>query len=64
LDGAVLFDVSNVMNDNDFTGTVEFSVSAGIMPWHDPGEYVQSVTGRAFAVTEGTVWAEPEQDYE
>lgn len=40
------------MNSNEFTGTVEFSVSAGIMPWHDPGEYVQAVTGRAFAVTD------------
>jgi len=40
------------MNSNEFTGTVEFSVSAGIMPWHDSGEYVQAVTGRAFAVTD------------
>ena len=44
--------MSNVMSNKEFTGTVEFSVSAGIMPWHDPGEYVQEVTGRAFAVTD------------
>ncbi len=40
------------MNSNEFNGTVQFSVSSGIMPWHDPGEYVQAVTGRAFAVTD------------
>jgi hypothetical protein len=50
--GAVLSEMSIVMNSNEFTGTVEFSVSAGIMPWHDSGEYVQAVTGRAFAVTD------------
>lgn len=40
------------MNSNEFNGKVEFSVSARIMPWHDPGEYVQAVTGRALAVTD------------
>jgi len=40
------------MSDNEFNGTVEFSVSSGIMPWHDPGEYVQEVNGKEFALSD------------
>lgn len=48
--GTVVFEVSNVMNDNEFSGTVEFSVSAGLVPWRDPGEYVHSITGTAIVL--------------
>ena len=34
------------MTDKEFFGTVEFSVSAGIVPWGDPGEYVHTVAGK------------------
>jgi len=50
LAGAVVFEVSNVMNDNEFSGTVDFFVSAGLVPWCDPGEYVHKITGRAIVV--------------
>jgi hypothetical protein len=49
---AVLSEVSNIMNREEFVGRVEFFVSAGIMPWHDPAEYVHEVTGKAFAVSD------------
>ncbi len=38
------------MNDKNFLGTVEFSVSAGLVPWSDPGEYVHTITGTAIAL--------------
>jgi hypothetical protein len=37
-----------VMSDEEFSGSVEFSVSAALTPWCDPGEFVQAVTGKAF----------------
>lgn len=38
------------MNDKDLFGTVEFSVSAGLVPWDDPGEYVHTITGTAIVL--------------
>ena len=35
------------MSEEEFSGTVDFSVSAGFITWGDPGEYVHSVTGKA-----------------
>lgn len=35
------------MNDKDLFGTVEFSVSAGLVPWGDPGQYVHTIKGTA-----------------
>jgi hypothetical protein len=49
---AVLSEVSNIMNREEFVGRVEFSVSVGIMPWYDPAEYVHEVIGKAFDVSD------------
>ena len=43
------------MTDKEFLGTVEFSVSAGLVPWGDPGEYVHAVTGKALDLNENEV---------
>ena len=43
------------MNHQEFYGTVEFSVSTGLVPWVDPGEYVHAVTGKALDLNEGEV---------
>ena len=40
------------MKDEEFHGSVDFCVSAGLVPWGDPGEYVHTVTGKAFALTD------------
>ena len=40
------------MTDKEFFGTVEFSVSAGLVPWGDPGEYVHTVTGKIIVYSE------------
>jgi hypothetical protein len=48
--GTVLFEVNGSMNDKEFFGTVDFSVSAGLVPWGDPGEYVHTITGTAIAL--------------
>ncbi|MBP89730.1 MAG: hypothetical protein CMJ64_24000 [Planctomycetaceae bacterium] len=42
------------MND-EFHGTVNFSVSAGLVPWGDPSEYVHPVTGTALDLNEDEV---------
>ncbi len=33
------------MDDKEVFGTVDFSVSAGLTPWGDPGEYVHTIKG-------------------
>ncbi len=38
------------MNDKELFGTVEFSVSAGFVPWGDPGEYVHTIKGTAIVL--------------
>ena len=43
------------MSHEQFYGTVNFSVSAGLIPWGDPGEYVHAVTGRALGPNENEV---------
>jgi hypothetical protein len=43
------------MNDKEFFGTVDFSVSAGLVPWGDPGEYVHTITGTAIALQDAEV---------
>jgi hypothetical protein len=43
------------MNHDDFYGTVDFSVSAGLVPWGDPSEYVHTVTGKALDLNEDEV---------
>lgn len=40
------------MSHEDFYGAVNFSVSAGLVPWHDPSEYVYAVTGKIIAYSE------------
>jgi len=40
------------MSDEEFFGTVNFSVSAGLVPWGDPSEYVHAVTGKALALSD------------
>ncbi len=40
------------MADREFSGTVEFAVSTGLVPWCDPGEYVHAVTGTALAFSD------------
>jgi hypothetical protein len=35
------------MSQDDFSGTVNFAVSAGLVPWGDPSEYVHTITGKA-----------------
>ncbi len=40
------------MSDEEFFGTVDFSVSAELMPWHDPGQYVHAVTGTASVLSD------------
>ena len=37
------------MSDNEVIGTIEFSVSAGLMPWVEPCEFVHTVTGKIVA---------------
>ncbi len=43
------------MTRNEWDGTVEFSVSAGLVPWLDPIDYVHAVTGRALDVNGNVV---------
>ncbi len=43
------------MSNDDFSATVNFSVSAGLVPWGDPGEYVHTVTGRALDLNDNEV---------
>jgi hypothetical protein len=38
------------MNDEEFLGTVDFSITTGLVPWSDPGEYVHAITGMAIAL--------------
>ena len=40
------------MKQEDFSGTVDFSVSTGLVPWGDPSEYVHTVTGKALVLTD------------
>jgi len=42
--------VRALMSHEGFSGTVDFSVSAGLVPWCDPGEYVHIITGKAIAL--------------
>ena len=43
------------MSDKDFDGVVNFSVSAGLVPWSDLGEYVHTVTGKVLDLNEDEV---------
>ncbi len=43
------------MSHDEFYGTVNFSVSAGLVPWGDPSEYVHTVTGKALDLNEDEV---------
>ncbi len=43
------------MSHEEFYGTVNFSVSAGLVPWGDPSEYVHTVTGKALDLNEDEV---------
>ena len=43
------------MSDDEYFGTVNFSVSAGLLPWGDPSEYVHTVTGKALDLDENEV---------
>jgi len=43
------------MSDDEYFGTVNFSVSAGLLPWRDPSEYVHTVTGKALDLDENEV---------
>ena len=43
------------MSNYEFSGTVNFTVSAGLVPWGDPGEYVHTVTGKALDLNEDEV---------
>ncbi len=43
------------MSHEEFYGTVNFSVSAGLVPWGDPSEYVHTVTGKALDLDEEEV---------
>ncbi len=36
------------MKDDEFLGEVAFSLSASVAPWVDPGDYVQTVIGKAY----------------
>ena len=40
------------MKQEDFSGTIDFSVSTGFVPWGDPSEYVHTVTGKALVLTD------------
>jgi hypothetical protein len=40
------------MSHEDFYGSINFSVSAGLVPWGDPSEYVHKVTGKIIAYSE------------
>lgn len=40
------------MTNDEVIGTIEFSVSAGLMPWVDPSEFVHTVTGKIVGYTE------------
>jgi len=43
------------MSHEEFLGTVNFTVSAGLVPWDDPSEYVHTVTGKALDLNEDEV---------
>lgn len=43
------------MSDDEFYGAVNFSVSAGLVPWGDPSEYVHTVVGKALDLNEDEV---------
>ena len=38
------------MARDEFVGTVKFALSAGNVPWSDPGEYVHEIMGEALAL--------------
>ena len=38
------------MDDRELFGTVDFSVSTGLAPWGDPGEYVHTIKGTAIVL--------------
>ena len=42
-----------MIKKNEFEGTVEFAMTTGTVPWQDPGEYVHTIEGTAFAFTDG-----------
>ena len=43
------------MTQEEFFGTVDFSVSTGLVPWCDAGEYVHAITGKAHALTDNDI---------
>ena len=43
------------MSHEEFLGAVNFTVSAGLVPWDDPSEYVHTVTGKALDLNEDEV---------
>ena len=43
------------MSHEEFHGTVNFSVSAGLVPWGDPSEYVHTFVGKALDLNEDEV---------
>lgn len=43
------------MSHEEFYGIVNFTVSAGLVPWGDPGEYVHTVIGKALGLNEDQV---------
>jgi hypothetical protein len=53
--GSVFFTIEIAMSDDEFLGIVEFSVSAGLVPWGDPSEYAHTVTGKALDLDENEV---------
>ena len=40
------------MANQEFFGIVEFSLTTGLVPWGDPSEYVQKITGTVQALTD------------
>ena len=44
-----------VVYNNEFSGTVRFSVSTGLVPWDDPGQFVHRITGEACDLEESGV---------
>ena len=43
------------MAKEEFSGTVEFVLSTGTVPWSNPGEYVHEISGKALAFIDGDV---------
>ena len=52
---AVLFTVKLAMSDEKFWGTVNSSVSIGLVRWRDPSELVHTVTGKAWDLDEDEI---------